>query len=96
MSVTVRIPPALRSVTGGDAELRAELPAEAATVRGLLDALEGQHAGLKAKLLDEAGAVLRFVNLFVGEDDIRTLDGLDTELRDGDDVSIIPAIAGGA
>ncbi len=95
MSVTVRIPPALRSVTGGDAELEADLRPEAATVRGVLDALEARHAGLKAKILDEGGAVLRFVNVFVGEDDIRTLDGLDTALRDGDDVSIIPAIAGG-
>lgn len=95
MPVTVRIPPALRSVTGGDAEVHAELPPHAATVRALLDDLEARHAGLKAKVLDEGGAVLRFVNLFVGEDDIRTLDGLDTVLRDGDDISILPAIAGG-
>lgn len=91
MAVTLRIPPALRSLTGG-AE---ELSLEGASVRAVLDAAEAAHPGLKARVCNEDGSVLRFVNLFVNEDDIRMLDGLDTPLKDGDSVSIIPAIAGG-
>ena len=92
MTHTLRIPPALRSLTGGESEIALE----AETVRGLIDAAEGKHPGLKARLCDDAGKVLRFVNLFVNDEDIRMLDGLDTALSPGDTVSIIPAIAGGA
>lgn len=92
MPHTLRIPPALRSLTAGESELLLE----AGTVRALIDAAESKHPGLKARICDDAGKVLRFVNLFVNEDDIRMLDGLDTTLEGGDSVSIIPAIAGGA
>ncbi len=91
MSVKLRIPPALRSLTGGNEELELD----GATVGAVIDAAEGAHPGLKARICDDKGAVLRFVNLFVNEDDIRMLDGLNTELKAGDSVSIIPAIAGG-
>ena len=91
MSITVRIPPALRSITGGDEEIAVE----GATLREIIEALEAKHPGLKERLCDDKGKVLRFVNLFVGDEDIRMLDGLDTALKDGDEVSIIPAIAGG-
>jgi len=91
MSVTVRIPPALRSITSGESEVAIE----GGTVRAAIDALEAKHGGIKERVCDDAGKVLRFVNLFVGDEDIRLLDGLDTELKDGDTISIIPAIAGG-
>ncbi len=91
MAVTLRIPPALRSVTGG-AE---ELSVEGNSVRAVLDAAEAAHPGIKGRVCNDDGSVLRFVNLFVNEDDIRMLDGLDTPLKDGDSISIIPAIAGG-
>ncbi|HJK94778.1 MAG TPA: MoaD/ThiS family protein [Polyangiaceae bacterium LLY-WYZ-15_(1-7)] len=88
---TLRIPPALRSLTNGEAEIQLD----GATVGALLDAAESAHPGLKARVCGDDGKVLRFVNLFVGDEDIRMLDGLETELKDGDSVSIIPAIAGG-
>lgn len=91
MSVTVRIPPALRSLTAG----ADEVAVEAATVREAVEKLEAAHPGVKERVMSAEGKVLRFVNLFVEEDDIRMLDGLDTELKDGDSLSIIPAIAGG-
>lgn len=90
MAITVRIPTALRTLTGGEEAV----PAEAKNVRELVENLEANHAGLKERLVDEKG-VRRFVNLYVGDEDIRFLDGLDTELKDGDEVSIVPAIAGG-
>lgn len=91
MTNTLRIPPALRSLTAGETEVAFE----ASTVRALIDAAETKHPGLKARICDDSGKVLRFVNLFVNDEDIRMLDGLDTPLRAGDSVSIIPAIAGG-
>jgi MoaD family protein len=90
MAITVRIPTALRTLTGGEEAVAAE----ANNVRELVENLETNHAGLKERLVDEKG-VRRFVNLYVGDEDIRFLDGLDTELKDGDEVSIVPAIAGG-
>lgn len=91
MAVTVRIPPALRSLTEG----ADEVSVEGGTVRAAIDSLEAAHPGIKERVMSDEGKVLRFVNLFVGEEDIRMLDGLDTEVKDGDDLSIIPAIAGG-
>ena len=91
MAVTVRIPPALRSLTAGSDEVAVE----GTTVRAAIDALESQHPGVKERVMNAEGKVLRFVNLFVGEEDIRMLDGLDTEVKEGDSISIIPAIAGG-
>jgi len=90
MAIIVRIPTPLRTLTGG-AE---SVDIEAKNVRDLVEALEANHSGMKERLMDDKG-VRRFVNLYVGEEDIRFLDGLDTELKDGDEVSIVPAIAGG-
>lgn len=90
MAVTVRIPTPLRTLTGGSESVAVE----AKNIRDLVETLEGQHPGMKERLMDDKG-VRRFVNLYVGEEDIRFLDGLETELKDGDEVSIVPAIAGG-
>jgi molybdopterin synthase sulfur carrier subunit len=91
MSVKVRIPTPLRKLTGG----ADEVAAEGATVGQLIDNLEAAHAGLKARLCDEAGEIRRFVNIYVNDEDVRFLDGRNTALKDGDEVSIVPAIAGG-
>jgi molybdopterin synthase sulfur carrier subunit len=90
MAVTVRIPTPLRSLTKGEEAVSAE----GNTVRAVIDSLEGAHPGLKERLLDEKG-IRRFVNLYLGDEDVRFLDGLDTKLEAGDEISIIPAIAGG-
>ncbi len=90
MSVVVRIPAPLRTLTGG----QEELPAEGASVGELIDDLERRHPGLRDRLLDARG-VRRFINLFVGDEDIRFLDGLATPVKPGDALSIVPAIAGG-
>jgi molybdopterin synthase sulfur carrier subunit len=87
----VRIPTPLRKLTLGQ-EL---VSVPAATVGELITALEAKHPGLRERLLDDKGQVRRFVNIFVGEEDIRFQKGLDTPLADGSDVSIVPAIAGG-
>jgi MoaD family protein len=88
--ITVRIPTPLRTLTGGEEQVQA--PGE--TVKAVIDALEAKHAGLKDRLLDDKG-VRRFVNIYVGDEDIRFLDGLETKLKSGDEISIVPAIAGG-
>ena len=90
MAITVRIPTPLRTLTGG-AEC---VNVEAKTIRELVENLETNHAGIRERLMDDKG-IRRFVNLYVGEEDIRFLDGLDTELQDGQEVSIVPAIAFG-
>jgi molybdopterin synthase sulfur carrier subunit len=87
---TVRIPTPLRTLTGGNDEVKAT----GATVGALIDDLEKNHPGIKDRLLDEKG-VRRFVNIYVGEEDIRFLEGLKTELKGGEQISIVPAIAGG-
>lgn len=87
----VRIPTPLRKLTLGQ-EL---VSVPAATVGELITALEAKHPGLRERLLDDKGQVRRFVNIFVGEEDIRFQKGLDTPLADSSDVSIVPAIAGG-
>ena len=91
MSTTVRIPTPLRSLTGGNDEVAAD----GRTVAELIEDLEKKHPGLRERLLDDKG-VRRFVNIYVGDEDIRFLDGLKTELKSGDTVSIVPAIAGGS
>jgi molybdopterin converting factor small subunit len=88
---TVRIPTPLRKYTEG----KDEVAITGATIRELLDNLERSHAGIGERIRDDKGAVRRFVNIFVADEDIRFLDGLDTPVADGDEVSIIPAIAGG-
>ena len=87
---TVRIPTPLRTLTGGNDEVKAA----GATVAALIDDLEKNHPGIKDRLLDEKG-VRRFINIYVGEEDIRFLEGLKTELKGGEQISIVPAIAGG-
>jgi len=91
MSVTVRIPTPLRKLTGG----ADEVTVDSGNVGELIDNLEAAHAGLKERLCDEAGEIRRFVNVYVNDEDVRFLDGRATVLKDGDEVSIVPAIAGG-
>lgn len=91
MSVQVRVPTPLRRFTGGAEEVNAS----GATVAALVNDIEQQYPGIKERICDEGGNVRRFVNIFVNGDDIRFLDNLDTALKDGDEVSIVPAIAGG-
>lgn len=90
MAITVRIPPPLRTLTGGNDEVSAQ----GNTVRAVLDDLEKSYPGIKDRVCDEKG-VRRFVNIFANDEDIRFLENLDTELKDGDSMQIIPAIAGG-
>lgn len=92
MSVTVRVPTTLRTLTAG----ASEVSVEGATVSEVLDQLEGVHPGFKERLLDGDGQLRRFVNLYVADDDVRFRDGMATPVADGDTVSIIPAVAGGA
>jgi molybdopterin synthase sulfur carrier subunit len=90
MAITVRIPTPLRTLTGG----ADEVSIDGSTVGELIDNLEKNHPGIKERLCDEKG-VRRFVNIYANEEDIRFLDNLGTKLKDGDSVSIVPAIAGG-
>jgi sulfur-carrier protein len=91
MSVIVRIPTQLRELSGG----AAELSAEGATVADVLKALEAAHPGFAERLFDDRGDLRRFVNVFVSDEDIRFLDGVNTDVKDGATVSIVPAVAGG-
>lgn len=91
MSVSVRIPTILRSYTGGSSEVTAD----GGTLTEVLESLEASHPGIRARVLDDAGALRRFVNVYVGEEDVRFSGGLDTTVADGAKVSIIPAVAGG-
>jgi molybdopterin synthase sulfur carrier subunit len=92
MSVTVRIPGPLRSLTLG----KAEVAIEAHDVENLVEELDKSYNGLKARICDADGSLRRFVNVYVNDEDIRFLQNLQTTLKAGDQVSIIPAIAGGA
>ncbi len=91
MPVTVRIPTPLRKFTGGAESVEAN----GTTVGDLVQDLESRHAGIQERICDEAGKVRRFVNLFLNGDDIRFMSSLDTPVKDGDEISIVPAIAGG-
>ncbi|WP_372728386.1 MoaD/ThiS family protein [Nocardioides sp.] len=91
MSVSVRIPTILRTYTGGDSEVSAE----GATLAEVLDDLDARFAGIKGRVLDESGTLRRFVNVYVGNDDVRFLENLQTPTPDGTQLSIIPAVAGG-
>lgn len=91
MPVLVRIPTPLRSLTGGSAEVHAK----GETVSDLIGDLDRHFPGLKERLVDDQGAIRRFINVYVNEEDIRFLEGKKTGLKDGDQVSIVPAIAGG-
>jgi len=91
MAVSVRIPTPLRKLTAG----ADEVSIEAASISELIDNLEAAHPGLKDRLCDANGEIRRFVNVYLNDEDVRFLDGRKTALKDGDEVSIVPAIAGG-
>ena len=91
MSVTVRLPSQLRALVGGAAQVEVE----ATTVREAIWALEALHPGLATRVLDDDGKIRRFVNVFVAEEDVRFLDGLDTGVARGQTVTVVPAVAGG-
>jgi sulfur-carrier protein len=91
VTVSVRIPTPLRTVTGGASIVEVE----GATVGEVLGNLDAAHPGIGERVLDEHGQIRRFVNVFVDEEDVRFASGLDTTVRDGATVSIIPAVAGG-
>ena len=91
MSVRVKIPTILRPQVGG----AAEVTGEGETLRDLLEDLEGRYPGIMARIITDEGRLHRFVNLYVNDEDVRYLGSLETEVRDGDTVSILPAVAGG-
>jgi molybdopterin synthase sulfur carrier subunit len=91
MSANVRIPTILRTYTGGQNEVEAS----GHTVAHVLESLEADYPGLKARIVDDAGALRRFVNVYVGDDDVRFIGGLEAPVPDNAKVSIIPAVAGG-
>ena len=93
MSVSVRIPTILRTYTDGASDVTVEPAVD--TLAGVLEALEAAAPGIGARVLDDSGALRRFVNVYVDEDDVRFTDGLATPTRPGARVSIIPAVAGG-
>lgn len=92
MSVTVRVPAPLRRLTRNQARVEAE----GSNIAELMDRLDESFPGLKERLVDEEGQIRPYVNFYVNEEDIRFLDGTETELGDGDVLSIVPAIAGGS
>jgi molybdopterin synthase sulfur carrier subunit len=91
MAVTVRIPTTMRPLTGGDKQVSVA----PGTLADVIAALEAAHPGLGDRLLEPDGGLRKFVNVFVDDDDVRYLDGLDTKVADGDIISILPAVAGG-
>jgi sulfur-carrier protein len=91
MSVTVRVPTILRQLTGG----ASEVTAEGATLADVLKAVDAAHPGVAGRVLDDDGKIRRFVNVYVGDEDVRFASGLDTPTPDGSTISIIPAVAGG-
>ena len=91
MGVSVRVPTILRTYTGG----ASEVTADGATLGEVLDDLDRSYPGIKARVVDESGALRRFVNVYVGNDDVRFLDDLATATPDGVQISVIPAVAGG-
>ena len=89
--ITVRIPTPLRPLTKG----QGEVDTQAQSIAEMIDTLNASHPGIKDRLCDDTGELRRFVNIYVNEEDIRFLKGKETSLKDGDEVSIVPAIAGG-
>ena len=92
MPVTVRIPQPLRNLTGN----LSTVSADGSNLEALVTNLEGAYPGMRERVMDESGQLRRFVNIYVNGDDVRFSDGLSTALKDGDEVSIVPAVAGGA
>src|SRR4029078_8856261 len=91
MSVSVRIPTILRTYTGGESEVSAS----GDTLAAVLDDLDSNYSGIKARISDEQGELRRFVNVYVGNDDVRFLENLETKTPEGTQISVIPAVAGG-
>jgi molybdopterin synthase sulfur carrier subunit len=91
MAVTVRIPTPLRRLTANEPEVEAA----GSNIESILENLEENYPGLKERICDEAGNIRRFVNVYLNDEDIRFLDGKETAVKDGDEISVIPAIAGG-
>lgn len=91
MSVSVRVPTILRSYTGG----AAEVTAEPGTLREVIGSLDASYPGIGGRILDESGNLRRFVNVYVADEDVRFVLGLDTPVPSGTQVSVIPAVAGG-
>ena len=91
MMVRVRVPTPLRKFTNGADEVKAQ----GNTVRALVDDLENKFPGIKERICDETGKIRRFVNVYINVDDIRFLQNMETALKEGDAISIVPAIAGG-
>jgi molybdopterin synthase sulfur carrier subunit len=91
MSVTIRIPTQLRQLTGGEGEVLVE----ATTVSEAIGALDLAYPGFGERILDDRAGLRRFVNLFLNDEDVRFLDGLNTSIKDGQTLSIVPAVAGG-
>lgn len=91
MAVTVRVPAQLRGLTSG----AREVSVASGTLREVIGSLNAAHPGVEARLFDDSGSIRRFVNVFVADEDVRHLDGLETEVADGQTVSIMPAVAGG-
>ena len=91
MAIRVRVPTPLRRFTGGVDEV----PASGASIRAVIEDLEQRHPGMRERLFDEKGELRRFVNVYLNGDDIRFLDQLNSKVKDGDEISIVPAIAGG-
>lgn len=91
MAIKLRIPVPLRNLTNNQAEVEVE----GTSVKEMIEDLNKKHAGIKDRICDENGNIRRFVNIYVNEEDIRFLKGADTPINEGDEISIIPAIAGG-
>ena len=91
MAATIRIPTPLRKFTDG----KSEVDVEGGTVREIFDDVENRHGGLKDKIFDDAGEIRRFINVFVNGEDVRHAEGLDTPVKDGDELSVVPEIGGG-
>ena len=91
MAVQVKVPTILRTYTGG----AAEVPASGSTLSEVLDSLDAAHPGIRARVVGDDGRLRRFVNVYVGDEDVRFAAGLDTPVADGSEVSVIPAVAGG-
>ena len=91
MPVQVHVTSVIRNAVDG----QREVAAEGRSVRAIIDDIEGRYPGFRAQVMDESGQLHRFVNIYLNDEDIRYLKGADTELKDGDEVSILPALAGG-
>lgn len=91
MAITVRIPTPLRRLTDGADSVETD----SANVENAIENLEAQYPGIRERVIDDSGELHRFVNIYVNGEDIRFVDGLKTSIKDGDEVSIVPAVAGG-